>query len=268
MLVGDTMEKEKKIELECDYCGVPITEKDFKCPKCGANCTDKIKKYQKQQETISLEEKAKEAEYSKKIADDLGKSMERPVKIFVGIVALMIIIVAITIFVNVSSFKQRNNGSEPIGEEKTVVKENYNSNVGFNELGETAKCMVQLDSYELYSYVSDKFPDQYNTPAGYQKIAFHFTYENKRSSDEYISSSDIRLKADGYKVDTASLKLGTFEKVETGKDHYTSIDGTYAGPGEKIQGYAGFLVPKNAKELKFSFDGVTITMDNPVYVEG
>ena len=261
------MEKEKKIELECDYCGMPITEKDYHCPKCGANCIDKIKKYKIQQETVSREEKEKEVEYSQKIADDLGKSIEKPVKIFVGITAIIIIFGAITLFINISHARKDIQEVEEVIE-TPVVKEEYQSSVGFNELGETAKCKIQLDSYELYSYVSDKFPEQYNTPAGYQKIAFHFIYENKRSMDQYISSSMIRLKADGYKVDTAALKLGTFEKVETGKDHYTAIDGTYAGPSEKIQGYEGFLVPKNAKELRFSFDGVTITMNNPVYVEG
>ena len=31
---------EKKIELECEYCGVEITEKDHKCPNCGAPYSD------------------------------------------------------------------------------------------------------------------------------------------------------------------------------------------------------------------------------------
>ena len=47
------MEK-KKIELECEYCGVPITEKDHKCPNCGANCTERIKKY-KEQKAVETE---------------------------------------------------------------------------------------------------------------------------------------------------------------------------------------------------------------------
>lgn len=249
------MEKNKKIELECDYCGVPITEDNHKCPNCGANCTEKIKKYKSQKEEIQEEERKKQVEYSQQLANDLGK----PFKIVFVAIAVMMVFTFVSIAI--MSYKGNSSGVS------FSNKNHYPSKVEFNEWGEGEGYKVQLDSYELYSYVSDKFPSHYNTPEGYQKIAFHFIYENTKDEKEYLSSSVVYLKADGYKVDGAGLKIGSFERVEQGKENYTSILGTYADPKEKIQGYVGFLVPKNAKGLVFTFNDVKITMDNPSYQE-
>ena len=253
------MEKDKKIELECDYCRVPITEKDHRCPNCGADCTDKIKKYKKQQEQVQEEELKKKEEYTKELVNDMVMPISNRIPIIFG-TAVFIMIFIFGIFSHNIINHGFSNGNSSKG--KNI---NYHSSVGYNEWGESADCNVQLDSYEYYSYVSDRFPEDYNTPEGYQKIAFHFQYENKRDRDELLTGFSVRLKADGYQVDMANLKVGSFERVEEGKEKYTSILNTYAGPSEKIQGYVGYVVPKDAKKLVFTFDGVTITMDNPVY---
>lgn len=245
------MEK-KKIELECEYCGVPITEKDHKCPNCGANCTDRIKKYKEQQAVETEEERERRIKQSQEIQ----KAMDAPVKIIFGIAIAIIILVAVIIFVGVLS--ARNVTSEP---GKTVEGD-------FQEVVETKTMSCTMDSYEFYEYKSDNFPDVYNTPEGYQKIAFHVVCDNVSNSDIYISASDINLTADDYPVEKADLKTGMFEKAVQGKASYPAISGNTVKKGEKIQGYAGYLVPDDAQVLKFSIKEITVTLDNPVYAEG
>ena len=249
------MDNEKRIELECDYCGVPISISDYRCPNCGANCTAKVKKYKEQQDKLREEESRRNAEYSQQLSADISKAFKAPfILIFASI---LIIAVPITMAIMINTSHRRSN----------ALNTSYNANVGFNEVGEIENYSVKLDSYELYSYVSDNFASFYNTPEGYQKIAFHFIYHNKQKEKQYISSSMIHLKADGYQVEFADLKAGTSERVEYGKASYISILETYADSMDTIQGYIGFVVPKDAKKLKFAFGNVIITMDNPVYEE-
>ena len=60
---------------------------------------------------------------------------------------------------------------------------------------------MNKNAYELYEYKSDNFPESYNTPEGYQKIAFHVSCTN-------VSKTDI---LDGQKnklyIDNANSKI-------------------------------------------------------------
>ncbi len=229
------MEKEeKKIELECDYCGVAIKETDIKCPNCGANCSQKIKNYKKQKEK-------EEEEIRRKNSEALSKSFDAPVRVIIPVGIVFFAILFIMIIVGISRASKAVNDLE---EEGIVCKQ---------------------DSYELYSYVSDKFPSQYNTPEGYQKIAFHVVCENKGKSSDSLNGFEVKLTADDYAVNFADLKVDIFERVEEGKEEYPQIMYNEIGPGEKLQGYVGFLVPKDKKVLKLTIDGKTTTLDNPVY---
>ena len=145
--------EENKVKLECDYCGVPIGEKDHKCPNCGANCTDKIKKYAEQKQQQEAIEQEKRIEQSKAIQ----KQMNAPVKgILIVSVCVFVLIVGFIIF---SWINYNNKITETVSK---VPK---------------AKVVCTEDSYELYEYKSDSFPKQYNTPDGYQKIAFNIVCE-------------------------------------------------------------------------------------------
>ena len=237
--------EENKVKLECDYCGVPIGEKDHKCPNCGANCTDKIKKYAEQKQQQEAIEQEKRIEQSKAIQ----KQMNAPVKgILIVSVCVFVIIVGFIIF---SWFNYNNKITETVSK---VPK---------------AKVVCTEDSYELYEYKSDSFPKQYNTPDGYQKIAFNIVCENK-SKDEESIIYDISLTADDYAVKEASLETGPFETVVKGKESYPKIRSSIIEPGEKAKGYAGFTVPKDKKKLKLKIDlstsdDIVIDIDNPVY---
>lgn len=231
---------EKRIELECDYCGVPITEKDHKCPNCGANCTDKIKKYKEQEEKEKERIRQENIEQSKKIQEEFNK----PVKFVFAIAAAIIIFTFVMVFIGIF----------------TTTK-----NDGFADDEEKEGIVCKQDSYELYSYVSDNFPEQYNTPEGYQKIAFHVVCENKGDEEERITGFDVKLTADDYAVKWADLKVGMFEKAEQGKAEYPSLLNEDIAPGEKLQGYVGYMVPKDKKVLKLTVMDKTTTLDNPVY---
>lgn len=245
------MEKENKIELECDYCHLPITEKDHKCPNCGADCSAKIKKYKAQKA------KEEEAEKERMIAQSnaIQKAMNAPVKFIIGI-AIAIIIFIIVIFVVTVTGVFRG---------KEIQQEQLNG--GYQEEVKQGGLTCSLDSYEYYTYVSDKFPDQYNTPKGYQKIAFHLVCENTGKSKAYLSPFDVSLTADDFPVEDAELKTGMFEEAVDGEASYPLIVGNYIRSNEKLQGYVGFLVPKDKKELKLKIKDMVITMDNPAYEE-
>ena len=233
---------EKKIELECDYCGVPITEKDHKCPNCGANCTEKIKKYQEQENKEKERIRQENIEQSKKIQEDFNK----PVKFVFAIAAAIIIFTFVMFFITIFGSHK----GSIINEEKEIEKEGI---------------VCKQDSYELYTYVSEKFPEHYNTPEGYQKIAFHIICENKGDTEDMVTGFDIKLTADDYSVKYADIKAGTFEKAVLGKAEYPSILNEDIAPGEKLQGYIGYAVPKDKKVLKLTVKGKTTTLDNPVY---
>lgn len=255
---------EKIIELVCDYCGMEISEKNHTCPNCGADCSIKIKKYKEQKRK---EEEAKKAEDLKK-NQELAKDVKGVAsKIAVVFVAIFVFVMAMIIF-GISSLSRQARNSEIEFSSGTVneTPKKKKVEVGFNEDAETSKYTVTLDSYELYEYKSDDFPNQFNTPQGYQKIAFHFVYTN--TSDNKMYSSSINLTADDYTVEEARMEVGMFEHVVTGKEKYSSVENKYIQSGEKLQGYAGFLVPVDKKVLKFHVgDNITITMDNPAYTE-
>lgn len=261
------MEKEKKVELECEYCGVPITEKDHKCPNCGASCTSTIKKFKQQQEKKEEEEKEKLIERSQKIQKDMEKTFVLPVAIIFILFVLFIVMMA--------TISSRHVDHEQVNDDEVVYPEKTKKEkvrAGYNELATTDYYTIILDEYEYYSYTSDYFPDIYNTPDGYQKIAFHFTLVNTSDEevDTYFSTSgdqaEVELKADGVVLEEANLEVGMHEKVVTGKSSYPKFNNQRVKSEDTLKGYVGFLVPKDVKELSFTVGpNVFITMDNPAY---
>lgn len=255
---------ERIIELVCDYCGMEITEKSHTCPNCGADCSSKIKKYKEQKKH---EEEIKKIEEEKR-NQELAKSVKGVAsKVAIAFIVLVLVLIVIFISLVSSLSKEKKRYEEEFGANSIFeTKKNKKVEVGFNEEANTDKYSVVLDSYELYEYKSNEFPNQYNTPEGYQKIAFHFIYTN--NSDSKLLSTMVSLTADDYDVDKSKMEVGMFEYVAVGKDKYSQVENKYIQSGEKLQGYVGFLVPKDKKVLKFHIgEYVTITMDNPTYIE-
>ena len=242
----------KKV-LQCEYCRHIISEYDSKCPNCGANCVNVIKKFKAEQEAEA-----------KKRSDELQAQTEEAAKaIGRGFKAFMIIPIAIFIFVfifiavmsmnhfNKPSTHSSNNDKEKV--EEQVKKESYT---------------VQVDSYELYEYQHKSF-DRCNTKEGYQRIAFHFVIEN--TGDKTISTSwivhNISVKADSEVVKESYIHADdSFCNVKSGKKDYVDLNGSSLLVGDKESGYIGYEVPTNAEKIKFIFDDEhVIEMDNPAY---
>ena len=232
-------------ELICEYCKVPIKENDHKCPNCGADCTKTIREYKKHK---SIEA----AERSKKIQRDMDRSFRIPLIIFLTFFILFFG------FILYSAFRQASN----------IKNDDTKVTVKYNEEAKTKDISVILDSYEMYEHKTDKFPNDMddNTKPGYQKIAFHFVIKN--NTEEVFDTrfdSNVSLTADDYKVDEADLEKCYTCYTVSGKDSYQDLNDQIAA-GEKLQGYAGFLVPKDKKILKFKVgNNIIITMDNPAY---
>ena len=249
----------KKI-LECEYCKTIITEKDTTCPKCGANCSSVIKKYQKE---LEEEEKQKQKELEDKQKEMLEKS-KKVMKVAatgfgINFVVATIIIIAVFIGIGVLAFRQ-------VGGPRT--KKTVEGTL--NEKVEAAKYALTLDSYETYEYYDDFFKNC-NTKEGYQKVAFHFVVEN--TSEETISTSNIvynvDVKAEDEVVYSSDLNADDhFCDVVQGKKEYNKLPSTNLLAGDKVSGYLGYQLPKDKEKLKFVIDNsVVIEMTNPVYEE-
>ncbi|MBQ8131153.1 MAG: hypothetical protein IJ193_01530, partial [Bacilli bacterium] len=214
-------------------------------------------------------EEQEKLEQQRKEAEKIAKKAFGAFSAFSLIPIVMFIIVAAIIAT--SFFRFHNNNKTPDSdfesgfEEKEEVQQNVT--VGYKEKAETKDYDITLTEYEFFEYKSDKFPDSYNTKAGYQKIAFLVKIDNK--TDKALNTSfefDYSMKADSYKVEEAEYEKGMFTYPSPGKDKYPSIKFTEVEANDSLQGYVNFTVPTNAKELKLKIgDYVTIKMDNPAY---
>lgn len=249
-------------ELVCEYCRNGISLDDKKCPSCGADCTKTVNRYKKQRQEI--EDKRNERVLS--LVENSFKNINGMFKInYVGFIITFAIIIFAFIFVIggiSSSIKNRGVSSFFENEEKEKV-----ITVKYNEMAKTSKFNVILDEYEPYNYVSDQFSDL-NTPNGYKKVAFHFKITNNTDEDLYtFSDLKISATADDYALEEADLEVGMFCYVTEGKEKYSELPMTISS-GSSIQGYVGYLVPSDAKVLKFKVGSVVnIEMENPVFSE-
>jgi len=244
----------KKI-LECSYCKSIITEKDTTCPKCGANCSDVIKAYKKEQEEIKEKElkemKEKTAEVAKNITQGFNSSMKIVSTIMIVISVFVITMIIIFGFGLFKGTKQKEEVTGTINE--SIKNDGYS---------------LIVDSYEAYEYYDDFFKNC-NTKEGYQKVAFHVLIEN--TSDDTMSTrsivNNIVLKAEDELVIQSDLDADThFCEVLQGKKEYNKLPTTDVLSKDKISGYIGYQVPKNKEKLKFIIEGnLIIEFDNPFY---
>ena len=252
----------KKV-IECDYCHTLISEEDTKCPSCGANCSAAIKRYRKEQEEKTKAEKDKLMQTFGDVAN-AGSKTFRTAMIIIAIPFVLIPILFIIFAVTSSNNHNRIVDEDIVEEEK--VKEQEPVTVGYQEEAVTKNIKVTLSSYEKFAYYSEHF-NTYNTPEGYQKVAFHFEIENLTNSDYFLWSDGISLSADDYDVEKIDLKApgSSFATVTEGKDSYEDISGGTVKANSKLKGYIGYLVPKDKSILKFKVGKyITIEMDNPV----
>lgn len=258
-----------KKNIECEYCHTLISEDDIKCPECGANCSNVIKKYRAEQEKKEAEERQKREEQGKAVFDNVNQAF-KTTKIVSTV--FIIIFACVFLFIITNAFNQIRRNNESRKDNNTVVnkdddtdKKDEKVTVGYQETAETSSLKITLDDYELYEYHSNNFENR-NTPKGYQKIAFHFTVENK-SEREISTYSLVELTADDYKVETSRLEQSPgFEEVVSGKAKYEALAGSYLGSGKTLKGYVGYLVPTDKKVLKFYIgEDITIEIENPAF---
>lgn len=255
----------KDDELYCEYCKNGISLDDKKCPNCGADCTKIINNYAKKKEDEEKEYKDRVLEISENIAKNSGTIFK------ISSIGSLIIFIVICCFIifgfmrTFSSVKEQTSGidSNSIFNEK----EDNVINVGFNELAEAKKFDVIIDEYDFYEYSTEHFADDYETPDGYQKIAFHFDIKN--NLDEVLTmafDAKVVLTADDYVVEESDVEACVFCYAISGQDKYNALTKSFVPENSRTDGYIGFLVPVKYKTLKFKIgSSVIITMDNPAY---
>jgi len=241
----------KKV-LQCEYCRHIITETDTKCPNCGANCVNVIKKYKAEQEA--------EAEKRKNELQNQAQQAAKAVGVGFGAFAIfpVVIFIIILIVTAVAIFGIRNKDT---GSKKTVTET-------INESVKTDNYTITIDEYEFYEYSHDTFRDC-NTKDGYQRIAFHFVIENTGENTLTNMSLPYKItaKADSEVLNKSSIHADrSFCNLKQGKKDYNDISGSKILVGDKESGYIGYEVPTNAEKLKFIIDEEhIIEMDNPAY---
>lgn len=251
-------------ELYCEYCKNGISLDDKKCPNCGADCTKVINKYKKAKEE-------EEKEYKDRVLDMTENAAKTVGTVFkigsISSIIIFIVVFGFIIFGFVKVFSLANETSKNNSSLFDEEKDEKVVNVGFNELAESKKFDVILDKYELFEYTSDTFPEQYKTPEGYQKIAFHFDLKN--NLDEILTmafDAKIVLTADDYNVEKCDTEACMFCYPISGQKEYKELENSFVPENSKTEGYIGFLVPTKYKTLKFKIgSSVVITMDNPAY---
>lgn len=251
--------------LTCEYCGNLLKLTDTRCPNCGANCSSVIKKYHEELESEKEQLRKENMARVKKI-QNMSKT-----SIFIIIFSILLIIIAfISVFIFIifkevevshSDLEKDSSFDLPI-KKKKVVK------TTFNKVAEGSKYDLIIDKYEAFEYKNNMGVDLFNTPEGYQKVAFHF--EIKNTSGKEIDILDpfffISLKADGVVAEDCALETTPGYDVFQGKGSYEKLKGTHLFDGESVNGYVGFTVPKTAKTLTFTIDKeIVVEMDNPYY---
>ena len=236
------------MRITCEYCGSSIdTEKDDKCPSCGANIgTNKEMKeamnIQKQQEKENLEQ----SRLYNMEKDRLLKSQESAtkfvkfVKIGCSIPIILIILMMTIAFIGVL----KNNNIINNKEEKTIeiIEKQVEGNL--KETVSTSTYSVICDNYEEF--------ERYSKPtSGYKYIRFHFIIENI-SDEEIYDNVPVRAIADGIQCERANF---SDKKV---------LPNLNIMPGAKNDGYIGFEIPENAELIDIKYGNyitIHITMN-------
>lgn len=255
----------KDNELYCEYCKNGISLDDKKCPNCGADCTKIINNYKREKEDEEKEYKDRVLNMTENAAKTVGTVFK------ISSISSLIIFIVICCFVVFGFMKVFSLAKEQISENDANSifneKEDKVINVGFNELAEAKKFDVIIDEYEFYEYSADHFTEDYETPDGYQKVAFHFDIKN--NLDEVLTmafDAKIVLTADDYVVEECDVEACVFCYAVSGQDKYNSLTKSFVPENSRTEGYIGFLVPVKYKTLKFKIgSSVIITMDNPAY---
>lgn len=254
--------------IECEYCHTLITENDTICPKCGANCSNVIKKYKEEKQKKEQEKIEKVTNFQKAIFSSFEKK-QKFAQYFATFIFVIVVAIMVTTFIRINnhddfSFDEHTYDPNPNPIEDKEEKP-QSVKVSYQETAETKEMKVILDSYDLYEYHSDHF-EHYNTPNGYQKIAFHFEIYNKQD-EPLMTGMLIDLLADDSNVEQTDLELKKdFASLVKGKEKYEKIESLQIKPNSTLKGYIGYLVPKDKKVLKFTVgDYITIEMNNPVY---
>jgi hypothetical protein len=234
--------------LKCKYCCSGITKRTTKCPNCGADLTDVIEEDLKKQK----EEYDKKREH---IANEYNKVSKKMSVVFIGMAVVFILIFAIVIF---SMFKYTDKHSAKSAEKVTVE---------LKEQGKSSLFVISCEEVEEYNMIADF--DGYTDGIkkdGYQQLAFHIKMTNtsKEKIEFFFDDLEFSLLADGVQMKNSTVVDNPHFRHEENGKKYESLP-TSIGVDATIDGWIGFYVNPNAKELELKIDNVTIKMDNPVY---
>ena len=188
--------------------------------------------------------------------------------IFIIVVAFIFVFVFI-IFKEVKSSDTKTNKDSTF-EELRVNNKKEIVDTTFNKTAKGSRYDLIIDKYEAFEYKNSMGLSMFNTPDGYQKVAFHFVITNTSGGEIDILDPFfiIDLKADGVVVEDCGLESSPGYNVSQGKGSYEKLKGAHLFDGDMLQGYVGYVVPKKAKKLLFTIDKeIRVEMNNPYYVE-
>lgn len=234
--------------LKCKYCGSRVTRMDRNCPNCGADITD----------VLEEDNKKRKEEIDKKreqIAEEYNKVSKKMSIAFIGVGVIILLIFGLIIYSvgKVASSTKKDN-------EKII--ESF-----INEQAKGKEFIVSCEEIEEYNMVADfnGYTDSV-MKEGYQQLAFHIKLTNitDKKLDFFLDDIDFVLLADGTQMNESSVLENThFRHEENGKKFETLSRSVAANAS--IDGWIGYYVKKDAKELELRVKNIVIKMDNPAY---
>ena len=234
--------------LKCKYCGSGITKRTTKCPNCGADLTDVIE----EQDKKIKEEFDKRREH---IAEEYNKFSSKMAFVFICIGVFILLIFGYVIF---SFTRVVNNSSK---DKDKIVETSFNKEASAKDLSVTCDNLQEYDMIADFDGYTDSVKKD-----GYQQIAFHIKIKNTSDKriDFFLDNIEFVLLADEVQMIGSSVKEESHFRYEVSGKKFESLPSSVAA-GATVEGWIGFYVKKDAKELELRVGNVSIKMDNPVF---
>ena len=223
----------------CEYCGCRIdSEKDKKCPNCGAS-------YKKNATFIKHEEERKEKELqAEEFAQKTIKSANRAKKlilIFFAVIFGIILLTTITSIFGFGIFGKKVSTSITNQVKDQITDDSKKITVGIDEYAKLDKYQVKVTGYEV-----DETNLYKNLKDGYEYVTFHLMVENL--TNNRITDENVNCIVDG---------VAQTNKYSSGYSTLPWIDANLT-----VIGDATFEVPIDATSYDIRYgDYVTIHIE-------
>ena len=258
------------MKITCDHCGCVIdTEKDKKCPNCGAPFS-KNKEYEG---VKNIKKKQTDYDFREREADIHSKELQNQIventlngmnkaskfsKVIVFIVLLVFIGIFVTIILRFNSLKtvetnKPDNSTNILDILNNNDKKEENVTINYNENYSNEEFEIKCDNISNYEY--DYFEKE-ERRGNYNYYNFHIIFKNKTDSWKVLNTINLTyIDENGNEDIVAKVHSPNSKEAANTLDFFAKDIVTYSGN-------MTYEIPKYVKDVKLKYQNVTITIDN------